>query len=883
MLNLKKLISEENIELLENLIISPDQLNNNNTTSSKKDEDNQNDKKFTRYKLTLLKRPSHSLKPKKIKESVVDFEMIKNLYQNIEPIIKGLTLNQKSVQYYANWAVKSKISQLTQINNEYKRYLYLICFISHQYHYRQDLLVDIFNSSVQSAKNSSTRTERDEYFKNKKNRQKVLKLINSQNKTLKDLIIKAKSILSSLIFSDKEKIAKTNDLLDLNKFYKTANDNQSIDDENDKIQDLIEKELKSKSEIDEDYYDIIELKSVKLQNKINPILKHLEFNSEYSNKNMMEVINFYQEKEGNIIQSNKLPIDFLTDNQKEIIYKNIQDKPKLRISLYKSLLFFHINDAIKSGELSLKHSYRYLSIEQYLFDKEFWKKNRERLIKEAGLENYENIEKLLEELKTEFHNQYNITNQNIISGQNKYVKLNQKGKPTPITPKLEISDEESQETVRSLFPKNQFYPILQILKDVNNTTNFLDCFEHYSAKHSKIKPRDEIFFSGIMGKGFDIGVNKISGISKGINSNTLSNTTNWYFLTENLHSANNVINQFIQELALPNIYLKNNNQIHTSSDGQKFNMSVESLNSNYSFKYHGKEKGLSVYSLIDNRSRLTYNTAFSSSYREAAFVIDGLIHNDEIKSDIHSTDSHGYTEAIFATTHMMDIFFAPRIKNLKKQKIYSFKEDGTLISDYKNKNYNILSDEYINEDKIKENWDDVLRLIATIKLKKTSASQIFRRLNSYTKQNPIYESLKEFGRIIKSIFTLKYYDDLELRQSIEKQLNLVELSHKFAKVIFFGNNQEFDEESKEEQDIIVNCRRLIQNAIILWNYLYLTNLLINTKDEKQRQEIINIIKNSSIMTWGHINLYGEYDFEETANDNGERFDIEQIKAFKVGA
>jgi hypothetical protein len=152
---------------------------------------------------------------------------------------------------------------------------------------------------------------------------------------------------------------------------------------------------------------------------------------------MMAVINFYQEKEGNIIQRNKLPIDFLIDNQKEIIYKNIQDKPKLRIYLYKSLLFFHINDAIKSGELPLKHSYRYLSIEQYLIDKEFWKKNRERLIKEA----------VLETLKIELHNQYNITNQNIISGQNKYVKLNQKGKPTPIMPKLEINDEENQETI----------------------------------------------------------------------------------------------------------------------------------------------------------------------------------------------------------------------------------------------------------------------------------------------------------------------------------------------------------------------------------------------------------------------------------------------------
>ena len=35
------------------------------------------------------------------------------------------------------------------------------------------------------------------------------------------------------------------------------------------------------------------------------------------------------------------------------------------------------------------------------------------------------------------------------------------------------------------------------------------------------------------------------------------------------------------------------------------------------------------------------------------------------------------------------------------------------------------------------------------------------------------------------------------------------------------------------------------------------------------------------MTWGHINLHGEYDFEKVANDNEERFDIDKIRAFKV--
>jgi TnpA family transposase len=79
--------------------------------------------------------------------------------------------------------------------------------------------------------------------------------------------------------------------------------------------------------------------------------------------------------------------------------------------------------------------------------------------------------------------------------------------------------------------------------------------------------------------------------------------------------------------------------------------------------------------------------------------------------------------------------------------------------------------------------------MVTIKLKKSSASQLFSRLSSYAKDIPLYQALKEFGRIMKSHFILTYFDDLELRQRIEKQLNRVELSNKFAKAIFFANNQ----------------------------------------------------------------------------------------------
>ncbi len=61
----------------------------------------------------------------------------------------------------------------------------------------------------------------------------------------------------------------------------------------------------------------------------------------------------------------------------------------------------------------------------------------------------------------------------------------------------------------------------------------------------------------------------------------------------------------------------------------------------------------------------------------------------------------------------------------------------------------------------------------TIKLKEVTASQPFQRLSSYAKDNPLYRAMKEFGRIIKSLYILTYFDDVKLRQRIEKQLNRI--------------------------------------------------------------------------------------------------------------
>ena len=130
--------------------------------------------------------------------------------------------------------------------------------------------------------------------------------------------------------------------------------------------------------------------------------------------------------------------------------------------------------------------------------------------------------------------------------------------------------------------------------------------------------------------------------------------------------------------------------------------------------------------------------------------------------------------------------------------------------------------------------------------RKTTTSQLLKRLTSYSRQHKLYRAIKEFGKIIKTDFLLTYIDNVELRQRIEKQLNKVEASNKFSKAVFFGNNAEFQVSTAEEQNIANNSKRLIQNSIILWNYLYMSKKIQQAKSQKEKDAIIQAIQNSSI-------------------------------------
>ena len=124
-----------------------------------------------------------------------------------------------------------------------------------------------------------------------------------------------------------------------------------------------------------------------------------------------------------------------------------------------------------------------------------------------------------------------------------------------------------------------------------------------------------------------------------------------------------------------------------------------------------------------------------------------------------------------------------------------------------------------------------------------------------------YTALKAFGRIVKTLFILRYIDDVALRMAIEAQLNQVELANRFTRAVAVGNPREFAYAHQDDQQIAEACNRLIKNAIICWNYLYL-EMRLRSADAAQRKDLLLAIKTHSPMYWAHINLLGEYDFSD---------------------
>ena len=181
----------------------------------------------------------------------------------------------------------------------------------------------------------------------------------------------------------------------------------------------------------------------------------------------------------------------------------------------------------------------------------------------------------------------------------------------------------------------------------------------------------------------------------------------------------------------------------------------------------------------------------------------------------HYTDTAGAIDHVFGLCHLLGFRFAPRIRDLADRRLYivgartAYRALDPLIGG--------TGDVGV----IAENWDEILRLAASIKAETVAPSGILRRLAAYPRQNTLAKSLKEIGRLERTLFMLDWISDPALRRRTSAGLNKGEARNALARAVFFHRLGEIRDRTFENQRYRASGLNLAVAAIILWNTVYL--------------------------------------------------------------
>jgi TnpA family transposase len=266
----------------------------------------------------------------------------------------------------------------------------------------------------------------------------------------------------------------------------------------------------------------------------------------------------------------------------------------------------------------------------------------------------------------------------------------------------------------------------------------------------------------------------------------------------------------------------------SSSDGQRFPTSGKIRNAKAQPKYFGYGKGVTFYTHTSDQYSQFGTKVIVTTERDATYVLDEI--NDNL-TDLplleHTTDTAGYSDLIFALFDLLGKVYAPRLRDIKDQRLCKIKGKEWAYPQLK-------FTATVNPEYIRKHWDELLRVAASIKTGTVTASLFISKLQAYPRQNNLMYVLQAYGQLIKTIFICRYLLELPLRRKINTQLIKGEHLHNLRLYLWFGGDGIIRKKQEEKQQITARSLNLLTNIVLVWNTVYIQAILKQLEQEGYR-------------------------------------------------
>ena len=728
-----------------------------------------------------------------------------------------------------------------------KRYPILLSFIFQLYEEVLDELVELFDRMLQKISN---RTER----KVAEIQQEIARLAGDKIKLLHDLV---KILLDSNI-SDAELRSAIYRFMPEEKLRVTFVECERINEP-----------------IDDNYFKILALRYSYLRQFVPSFLNALPFNGNAETAGLIEAIEILGDldKSGKRKIPDDAPVDFIQDKWWDSVFTD--DKADRKF--YELCVLFELRSALRSGNIWVEGSRRYAKLDSYLIPSGQWAEarpvvcdlltlpeNGETRLQERQIE----VESLYEQFDNFFGKDGKVRKiedekegiqPNILPFKEKNKKTD---RPKGVNVRLEngklvvtkLAGEERPDSIKLLeelvserLPEIE---LTDILIEVDAWTEFSRHFKHPNGQAPRSREALSHCYASILAQACNFGLVQMSRMS-GLSYRKMAWHTTWYLREETLKTAFSELVNFHNQQPLARVW---GGGTLSSSDGQRFPVSVKTRNAVSIPKYFGYGRGLTYYTWTSDQYSQYGTKVIPTTIRDATYVLDEILDNEtELAILEHTTDTAGYTDLVFGLFDLLGLQFSPRLADLADQKLFC------IDKKIEYKNIKSLISGKINTGLIVRHWDELLRIAGSLKQGFVTASLLISKLQSFKKQNALTKALQEYGRLNKTIFILKYLQSPEYQRKITVQLNKGEAMHALRNFLFVANERQIRKRDPESQLNQAACLNLVVNAVTVWNTVYMQAALDQLKNEGYQVKDEDI-EHLSPARSAHINVYGKYYF-----------------------
>jgi len=392
----------------------------------------------------------------------------------------------------------------------------------------------------------------------------------------------------------------------------------------------------------------------------------------------------------------------------------------------------------------------------------------------------------------------------------------------------------------------------ELILEIHARTKFADCLTHASEGGARAADIATSICAVLIAEATNTGFEPLVRMdTPALRRSRLSWVRQIFFRAETLIAANATLVAAQNSIALARLWGGGG---VASADGLRFVVPVRTIHSAPNPHYFGRERGVTWYNLSSDQYTGLNAITVPGTLRDSLNLLAVVLGQETDLSPTEiMTDTAGYTDAIFGIFHMLGYQFSPRIADVGGARFWRVDpraDYGTLDG---------LAANGINLRLVAEHWDDLLRLAGSLKLGVVRAAGLTRTLQANDRPTKLARALQELGRLVKTLYLLRFIDDDGYRRRILIQLNRHEGRHRLARTIFHGKRGELRQRYREGQEDQLGSLGLVTNIVVLWNTLYMDAALAQLRSDGYEVRAEDAAHLSPLGP-GHVNMLGRYAF-----------------------